>query len=257
MRRDRRRRAGPRHLSQPDRGDHRRADARFLLLDRHAADVPALVVRQALRPRRGLLQARHAQPRLRAGHQLRPLHQLRHGGELHDHADAGDRARRLRPQPLLQEQLPVPDVDPAGPHHRLPELRQELRRRMRGALRRERGGERARRRARPDEPGRQPRPAPAPAQHRPSASRRTRGAAAGARGGHVRPDLPHAARDRARGRRPSRPRCRTSSAASACPRRTCSTSWRRTRPSWRTGSASCCASCACCRSTSIRSGRPR
>ncbi len=26
-----------------------------------------------------------------------PLHQLHHGGELHDDADAGDRARRLRP----------------------------------------------------------------------------------------------------------------------------------------------------------------
>ena len=118
--RDRAGRARARHLSQPDRGHHRRADARFLLLDRHAADVPALVVRQALRPRRGLLQARHAQPRLRARHQLRSLHQLHHGGELHDHAGAGDGARRLRPQPLLQEQLPVPDVDPARPHHRLP-----------------------------------------------------------------------------------------------------------------------------------------
>ena len=60
----------------------------------------------------------------------------------------------------------------------------------------------------------------------------------------------------ARDRR-SRRRRRASSAGSACPRRTCSISWRRTRPSSRTGSASCCASCACCRSTSIRSARPR
>ena len=43
----------------------------------------------------------------------------------------------------------------------------------------------------------------------------------------------------------------------ACPRRTCFIFSRRTRPSWRTGSASCCASCACCRNTSIRSARPR
>ena len=50
---------------------------------------------------------------------------------------------------------------------------------------------------------------------------------------------------------------RTSSAAWACPRRTCSISWRRMRPSSRTGSASCYASCACCRSISIRSARPR
>jgi hypothetical protein len=76
---------------------HRRADARLLFLDRHAADVPALVVRQALCARRGVLQARHAQPGLRARHQFRPLHQLRHGGELHDHAGAGDRPRSLRP----------------------------------------------------------------------------------------------------------------------------------------------------------------
>jgi spore cortex formation protein SpoVR/YcgB (stage V sporulation) len=55
----------------------------------------------------------------------------------------------------------------------------------------------------------------------------------------------------------SRPRRRTSSAGSACPRRTCSISSRRMRPSSRTGSASSCASCACCRSISIRSARPR
>ena len=138
LRRDGRHRAGrtrARHLSQPDRGHHGRADARRLFLDRHAADVPALVVRQALRPRRGLLQARHAHAGLRAGHQLRSLHQLRHGGELHDHAGPGAGACRLRAQPLLQEQLPVPDVDPARPHHRLSGLRQDLCGRVRGALR--------------------------------------------------------------------------------------------------------------------------
>ena len=200
LRRDGRHRAGrarPRHLSQPDRGHHRRADARRLFLDRHAADVPALVVRQALRARRGLLQARHAQPGLRARHQLRSLHQLRHGGELHDHAGAGDRARRLRPQPLLQEQLPVPDVDPARPHHRLSGLRQDLRGRVRGALRPRGRRERARCRARADEPGRQPRSAAAAAQRR-QARAGARGAPAGARGGDLRRHLPHAARDHAR-----------------------------------------------------------
>ena len=63
---------------------------------------------------------------------------------------------------------------------------------------------------------------------------------------------------RSRAKAPSsRARRRASSAASACPRRTCSTSSRRTRPSSTTGSASCCASCGCCRSISIRSARPR
>ena len=44
-----RRRARARHLSEPDRGDHRGADARRLCVDRHAALLQALVLRQALR----------------------------------------------------------------------------------------------------------------------------------------------------------------------------------------------------------------
>ena len=259
LRRDGRDRAGrdrARHLSQPDRGHHRRADARLLLLDRHAGDVPALVVRQALRPRRGLLQARHAQPRLRARHQFRSLHQLHHGGELHDHAGAGAGARRLRPQPFLQEQLPVPALDPARPHHRLPGLRQDLRGRVRGAARPGGGRKRARCRARADEPGRQPRPAPAPAQRRQARAGAARRAAGRTRRRPTTTSTARCPRSR-RSARATRPRRRASSAGSACPRRTCSISWRRMRPSSRTGSASCYASCACCRSTSIRSARPR
>ena len=49
------------------------------------------------------------------------------------------RARRLRPQPLLQEQLRVQAVDRRRRHPRLSRLRQELHRQVRGALRR-RGG---------------------------------------------------------------------------------------------------------------------
>ena len=100
--------------------------------------------------------ARAGGPRLRDRHQFRPLHQLHHGGELRDDAGAGDRARRLRPQPLLQEQLPVPAVDRCRRHPRLSRLRQGLRRRLRGALRPGRGRAAARRRARADEPGRSP-----------------------------------------------------------------------------------------------------
>ena len=48
---------------------------------------------------------------------------LHHGGEHDDDAGAGDRACRLRPQPLLQEQLPVPPVDRRRRHPRLPRLR--------------------------------------------------------------------------------------------------------------------------------------
>ena len=60
--RDRRARAG--RLSQPDRGHRHRADAGCLFLDRHAAVLQALVVRQALRPQRGDVPRRHAGPRL-------------------------------------------------------------------------------------------------------------------------------------------------------------------------------------------------
>ncbi len=133
---DRPRGAGPRRLPQPDRGHHLRADARRLCLGRPAAHVPALELRQALRPRRGALPPRPAGPRLRDRHQFQPLHQLHHGGELHGDADAGDRARRLRPQPFLQEQLPVPPVDGRRRHPRLPDLRARLRRPMRGTPRR-------------------------------------------------------------------------------------------------------------------------
>ena len=87
--RDRRRRARPRHLSEPDRGDHRRADARRLFLDRHAAVLQALVVRQAFRPQRGALPQGLHGPRLRDRHQLQSLHLLHHGGELRDDAGAG------------------------------------------------------------------------------------------------------------------------------------------------------------------------
>ena len=60
------------------------------------------------------------------------------------------------------------------------------------------------------------------------------------------------------GRSPRSPRrTRPSSKRCNCPKKTCSISSKRTRPSWTAGSASCCASCACCRSTSIRSARPR
>ena len=131
-----------------------------------------------------------------------------------------------------------------------------LRGRVRGALRPGRRRERARCRARADEPGRQPRPAAPRRATSPSASRRKRHAAGRTRRRPTTTSTARCPRSRASAL-PSRPRRRTSSAGSACPRRTCSISWRRTRPSSRTGSASCCASCACCRSTSIRSARPR
>ena len=105
-------------------------------LGRHAADVFALVVRQALRARRGALSQGLSGARLRDRHQLQSLHQLLHGGEHHGDADAGAGARRVRTQPLLQEQLSVPAMDRPERHPRLSRIRQALCRGMRGALRR-------------------------------------------------------------------------------------------------------------------------
>ena len=84
-------------------------------LGRHAAHVRALVLRQALRPRRGALPQGLPGARLRDRHQLQSVHQLLHGGEHDGDADAGHRPRRLRPQPLLQEQLSLPAVDRSRP----------------------------------------------------------------------------------------------------------------------------------------------
>ena len=60
-----------------------------------------------------------AGPRLRDRHQFQPGDLLHHGRELHDDADAGHGACRVRPQSFLQEQLPVPAVDRCRRHPRL------------------------------------------------------------------------------------------------------------------------------------------
>ena len=83
------RRSRPRRLSQPDRDHLGRADARRLLLGRHAADVRPLVLRQAFRARRGALPQGLPGARLRDRDQLQSMHQLLHGGEHDGDADAG------------------------------------------------------------------------------------------------------------------------------------------------------------------------
>ena len=79
-----------------------------------------------------------------------------------DDAGAGDRARGLRPQQLLQGQLPVPHVDRCVVDHRLPGLREELHRRVRGAPRHRRGRGTARLLPRAAELRRRPLPAAEP-----------------------------------------------------------------------------------------------
>ena len=187
------RRAGPRprRLSQPDRDHLLRADARRLLRHRHAADVPALVLRQALRPRGDDVPQGLPGPGLRDRDQLQPLHQLLHGREHHGDADPGPGARRLRAQPLLQEQLPVPAVDRCRGDPRLPGVRQGLHRQVRGAPRpgRRRGG--PGRGPCPDGPGRLPLP-PAELHHRAPAPGTRRGAP-GLRGPDLQRPLAHPA----------------------------------------------------------------
>ena len=125
-------------------------------LGRPAADVSALELRQALRLPRNAVPQGPAGARLRDRHQLQPLHLLHHGGKLHDDADAGHRARRVRPQSFLQEQLPVPAMDRRRRHPRLPRASPRLRDEVRGKIRHGSGRARARRGARAEGPRRQP-----------------------------------------------------------------------------------------------------
>ena len=216
----------------------------------HAGELPALVVRQAVHRQREELPPRPHGPGLRDRDQFRSLHRLPDGREHHADAGAGDGACLLRPQLLLQGQLPVPHVDGRELHRRLPGLCQGLHQRMRGAARRRRGRGGAgllprahalRRRPLPPaaedldggrgNPAQGPRGLPAAADQRPVA---------------------HAAQDaRASSRR------RSTGAFPRSRRRTSCTSSRRTRRCWSPGSARSCASCARSRSTSIRSARPR
>ena len=72
-----------RHLSEPARGHHRRADDGRLRLGRHAGELPPLELRQGVHRHREELSARPDGPGLRDRHQLRSLHRLPDGGE-HD-----------------------------------------------------------------------------------------------------------------------------------------------------------------------------
>ncbi|CFO32289.1 Uncharacterised protein [Bordetella pertussis] len=128
-------RVPPGHLSQPDRSHHLRADARRLCLGRAAHRLSALVVRQGVHPQRAVLPQGHAGPGVRDRHQFQPMYCLPDGGELHGDAGAGDRARLLRPQFLLQGQLPVPAMDRRRQHPRLPGLRAQVRDGLRRPLR--------------------------------------------------------------------------------------------------------------------------
>ena len=62
------------HLSEPARGDHRRADDGCLRVGRHAGELPALVVRQAVHRHREELPARPDGPGVRDRHQFESLH---------------------------------------------------------------------------------------------------------------------------------------------------------------------------------------
>ena len=150
------------HLPQPDRGDHCRADDGCLRLGGHAARLPPLVIRQAFSFHRKRLQARADGPGLRDRDQLRPLHRLPDGGKHHLHAGTGDRPRVLRPQQLLQGQLPVPYLDGRQLDHRLPGVRQAVHHAVRGALRHRCRGGVARLLPRADELWRRPLQTPLP-----------------------------------------------------------------------------------------------
>ena len=122
-----------RHLPEPARDHHLRADDGRLRQRGHAGELPALELRQGVHLHREELQARPDGTGLRDRHQLRAVHLLPDGGEHDGDAGARHRARGVRPQQLLQGQLPVSDVDGRVVDHRLPRLLEELRGRVRRA----------------------------------------------------------------------------------------------------------------------------
>lgn len=247
----RRRTLRPGHLSQPAGSDLGRADDGRLRQRGHARGLPPLELWQGIHGDGAALPARPHGPGLRDRHQLQSLHQLSDGGEHHRHAGPGDRPCGVRPQQLLQEQLPVRHVDGCGQHHRLPGLCARLHLPVRGAPWPDDGGAMAGLLPRAVQPGRGP--LPPPLQEKPGAragrARAARGLARSSRstscGAPCRPA-------RARTARPS-----TASAFPRSPRKTCCTSSRRTPRCWSPGSARSCASCARSPSTSTRSARPR
>ena len=244
------RRVPARHVPEPDRDHHVRADAGRVRVERAAGGVSALVVRQGIHPQRAGLPARHAGPRVRNRHQFQSLHRLPDGGEHDGDAGAGHRARLLWPQFLLQGESPVPPMDRGRCDPGLPRLRPRLRDAMRGAARCGGGRGGARRLSRADAARGRPLSPPG------GADIEGRGCAAGrARGAPRTPvqrSLAHAAggsRRRTDGgrRRASRPSRRKTSCISS----------RSTRRNSSPGSASSCASCASSPSISTRRPRPR
>ena len=255
---DRARRARPRRLSQPDRGHQRRADARRLFLDRHAAVLQALVVRQAFRPQRGAATAQGMQGLayeivinsnpcisyiMEENTATMQTLVIAHAAFGHNHFFKNN---------YLFRQW----TDADGILDYL-EFAKRLHRQLRGTLRRGRGRATARRRARADDPRRPPLSA---------ASRAT--------------DLRDRGKARARAPRARQSRCSTTCGA-PCPARAPGRQRPRPPRSARRallrpaagehpvfpgkdraapgspGSASCCASCATSRSISIRRARPR
>ena len=102
-----------RHLSEPARDHHRRADDGRLRVGRHAGELPPLVATaSSSSPTRRATGAASMGLAYEIVINSEPLHRLPDGGEHDDDAGAGDRACRLRPQLLLQGQLPVPACGP-------------------------------------------------------------------------------------------------------------------------------------------------
>ena len=242
-----------RHLSEPARGHHRRADDGCLCLGRHAGELSPLVLRQAFHRHREELPARPDGAGLRDRHQLQSLHRLPDGGE-HDW-----RCRRWSSRTPPTATTPSSRATTCSAlwtdavvDHRLPGLRQELHRRVRGAPR-HRGG-----RGRCSTPAMRCRTTASTATAgraklslaQEDARRKEREAYLQRRSTTCGAPCRKRAEARRRGRRDA-------SASRASRRRTCCTSSRRTRRCWSRGSARSCASCARSRSTSIRSARRR
>ena len=195
------------------------------------------------------LPARPDGPGLRDRHQLRSLHQLPDGGEHDGDAGARDRPCGLRPQQLLQGQLPVPPLDRRVVDHRLPRLRPELHRRVRGEARHAGGRGPARLLPRAAELRRRPLQAAEQAVARRGAGAPQRAARVYAVAGQR--HLAHAPRQA------ERPGETDEQTLPSEPQENLLYFIEKTRRCWSRGSARSSASCARSPSTSIRSARPR
>ena len=243
-----------RHLSEPARDHHRRADDGRLRLGRHAGELPPLVAtaRSSSPPRRATGAARWAWP-TRSSSTPNPCiaylmeeNTMTMQALVIAHAAYGHNS-------LLQGQLPVPPVDGRV---RRSSTTSSTRKNYIAECEERHGLDAVEDLLDSCHALHELRRRPLPAGRASCRSRRSR-RARDEREAYAQSQVNDLWRTLPRKRRRATERGRERSASRPSRRRTCCTSSRRTRRCWSRGSARSCASCARSRSTSIRSARRR